>query len=108
MATHPWWTPYASSATEPRQSERIAHRQVQPGPLQAHRIGWASEYHGVRQLIEDALPGGSGTVRRGQHAAAGGDGSTRYDDAKSAVVYEIDERAFLADPSHLHDPHPRA
>lgn len=39
--------------------------------------------------------------------AASGDASRRYNDSKSAVIYDIYERAFLADPSHLHDPHPR-
>ena len=38
--------------------------------------------------------------------AAAGDGS-RYNDLKSEVVYDIYERAFLADPSYPHDPQPR-
>ena len=32
--------------------------------------------------------------------------ATRYNDAKSAVVYDIYEQAFLADQSHPHDPQP--
>ena len=39
--------------------------------------------------------------------AIGADGPRRYNDIKSAVVYDIYERAFVADPSHGHDPHPR-
>lgn len=33
--------------------------------------------------------------------------SVRYNDSKSAVVYDIYERAFIADSPHRHDPHPR-
>lgn len=31
----------------------------------------------------------------------------RYNDAKAAAVYDIYERAFAAEPRHIHDPHPR-
>ncbi|MDQ0644457.1 GrpB family protein [Microbacterium murale] len=40
-------------------------------------------------------------------AASTADGTARYNDLKAAVVYDIYERAFIADPSHDHDPHPR-
>lgn len=30
-----------------------------------------------------------------------------YNNAKSALIYDIYERAFAADPAHPHDPHPR-
>jgi len=39
--------------------------------------------------------------------ASAGDGAARYNDLKAAVVYDIYERAFIADPRHDHDPHPR-
>lgn len=38
--------------------------------------------------------------------AAGADGTRRYNDHKSAVVYDIYERAFSADLGHDHDPQP--
>jgi GrpB-like predicted nucleotidyltransferase (UPF0157 family) len=56
MATHPLWRPYSSSANAVRQGGRIAHRQVQPGPLQEHREDWAEQYQALRQLIEDTIP----------------------------------------------------
>ena len=34
-------------------------------------------------------------------------GVASYNDAKAAVVYDIYERAFEADPAHPHDPRPR-
>lgn len=43
-----------------------------------------------------------------KQAAAARDGAIRYNDLKAIVVYDIYERAFLADPQHPHDPHPRA
>ncbi len=39
--------------------------------------------------------------------AASGDAATHYNDAKSAVIYDIYEKAFQADPSQWHDPRPR-
>jgi GrpB-like predicted nucleotidyltransferase (UPF0157 family) len=39
--------------------------------------------------------------------AASGDQASRYNDSKSAVIYDIYEQAFLADPSHPQDPRPR-
>jgi len=39
--------------------------------------------------------------------AASGDEAARYNDLKSAVIYDIYEQAFLADPSHAHDARPR-
>lgn len=40
-------------------------------------------------------------------AAVGAAASGRYNDLKAAVVYDIYERAFIADPDHRHDPQPR-
>lgn len=34
-------------------------------------------------------------------------GALRYNDSKSSVVYDIYEKAFIADSPHLHDPQPR-
>ena len=45
----------------------------------------------------------------GAKLAAAGDGDgRRYNDLKCAVVYDIYERAFLADPAYEHDPQPRS
>lgn len=203
MATHPLWRPYAPSANAHRQSGRVAHRQVQPGPLQTDHARWAEAYGVVQRLVEDtigdqvlemrhvgstAVPGliakpvpdvdltvpaaedeqsyiprlqGVGfrlifrdeiggdahrqltlgapntnlhvwspgavepqrheifirwlrghDVDRDRYAAAkllanSETGATRYNDAKSAVVHDIYEQAFLTDQKHLHDPQPR-
>ena len=40
-------------------------------------------------------------------AASTAGGTTRYNDLKAAVVYDIYENAFTADPRHRHDPQPR-
>lgn len=203
MVTHPLWRPWAPSANAQRQSERVAHRQVAPGPLQEHQARWASDYSTIRQLIVTTIPdqvlniahvgstavpgliakpvidvdlwvpevdeelqylqrlesvgfrlifrddlGGDshrhltladpntnvhvwspGAVEPQRHmlfarwlsdhgadrdlyaaakkkALAAG-GSSRYNDAKSGVTYDIYERAFIADPLHHHDPQPR-
>lgn len=200
MATHPLWRPYSSSANTLRQADRVAHRQVQPGPLQPFSNSWAQEYEGLRRLIEAAIPDqalaldhvGStaipglvakpvidvdltvpdaadesayiprleaagfrlifrdniagdvhrqltagapnanlhvwspGAMEPQRHAlftswlrnhpadrdryaaakrvAADAESARRYNDAKSAVVYDIYEQAFIADSSHPHDP----
>ena len=39
--------------------------------------------------------------------AAESDGSKRYNDLKAAVVYDLYERIFAADPEHHHDAQPR-
>lgn len=182
---------------------RVAHRQVQPGPLQDHQDRWQRDYETIRELVKSVIPDpvlgihhvgstavpgliakpvidvdltvpdvedegaylpqleavgfrlifrddlagdphrqltfavpnanlhvwspGAGEPQRHQfftrwlkahpadrerYAAAkteavGGGGARRYNDSKSAVVYDIYERAFLADPSHEHEPQPR-
>jgi GrpB-like predicted nucleotidyltransferase (UPF0157 family) len=40
--------------------------------------------------------------------SAAGEPGTHYNDAKAAVVYDIYERAFLADPVHVHEHQPRS
>jgi len=203
VAIHPLWRSYSSRANADRQSQRVAHRQVQPGLLQDHQDRWKRQYEELRQLIQNAIPDlvlgidhvGSTAVpgliakpvidvdltvpdvddedvylpqleavgfqlifrddlagdphrqltfaipntnlhvwspgavdpqrhqlfRRWLRAnpadreryamakveAAGADGARRYNDVKSAVVYDIYECAFLADPLHGHDPQPR-
>ncbi len=202
--THPLWRPYASSANAHRQSRRVAHRQVEPGPLQTDHGCWAEAYGVVQRLADDtigdqvldichvgstAVPGlaakpvldidltvpavederaylpqlqaagfrlifrddisgdahrqltlgapntnlhvwSPGAVEPQRHqlftrwlsghavdrdrytraklSAGGRDGARRYNDAKSAVIYDIYERVFLADQNHVHDPQPRA
>ena len=58
---------------------------------------WLRDHEADRDLDADA--------RKRASAAAGG--SSRYNDAKSGVAYDIYERAFLADPLHQHRPQPR-
>ena len=204
MAVHPLWRPFAPGGNAGRQGERVAHRQVGPGPLGFDHTAWASEYERVRLLIgavipdevlhiahtgSTAVPGllakpvldvdltvrnvtdegaylpslevagfrlifrdhlagephrqltlghpntnlhvwNPGAVEPRRHAlfaswlrsnptdrhryaavkreAVAADGTIRYNDLKAAVVYDIYERAFLADPAHPHGPHPRA
>ena len=203
MATHPLWRPLLPLANADRQSQRVAHRQVGPGPLHEHQDRWDAEYSGVRQLIETTIPdqvlgishvgstavhgliakpvldvdltvpdvenepayvprleavgfrlifrdeiggdahrqltfeipntnlhvwspaavepqrhelftrwlGANETDREryatAKRAAVSADGLSSYNDLKSAVVYDIYERALLADLSHHHDPQPR-
>jgi GrpB-like predicted nucleotidyltransferase (UPF0157 family) len=45
-------------------------------------------------------------VQAKRRAATVSDGSD-YNDAKAAVIYDIYERAFAADPNHEHTPRPR-
>ena len=52
-------------------------------------------------------PGDRDRYAAAKLAAAGAGQGSRYNDLKSAVVYDIYERAFLADPAHDHDPQPR-
>lgn len=42
-----------------------------------------------------------------KRTAAEADGTQRYNDSKAAVIYDIYERIFLADPAHVHTPQPR-
>ncbi|MFT4164337.1 MAG: GrpB family protein [Microlunatus sp.] len=186
-----------------RQFQRVAGRQVDPGPLQGYQLGWEAHYDELRNTIKTALqdqalsidhvgstaiPGliakpvididltvldvddeasylpqleaagfrlifrdefgtdahrqltfalpnanlhvwNPGAIEPQRHQlfkqwlqtcpqdreryatakleAVESNGATRYNDLKAAVVYDIYERAFLADPSHKHDPQPR-
>lgn len=203
VVTHPLWRPYLPRANADRQSQRVARRQVHPGPLQPYREQWGADYDQLRQLISGALhdralsidhvgstavPGltakpvididltvrdvedestylpeleqvgwvlifrddlggeahrqltfaapnanlhvwGPGAIEPQRHRlftrwladhpvdldlyaaaklrAVDARGGGRYNDLKAAVVYDIYERAFLADPAYEHDPQPR-
>jgi GrpB-like predicted nucleotidyltransferase (UPF0157 family) len=71
-----------------------------PGAVEPQRhelfIQWLRTHDGDRGLYAAAK----------RAAAASGDMS-RYNELKSAVIYDIYERVFLADPQHRHDPQPR-
>ncbi|WP_157887659.1 GrpB family protein [Frondihabitans sp. PAMC 28766] len=202
MALHPLWRPFAPGSNAVRQSQRVAHRQTEPGALRPHEESWATDFDRVCRVIEAALPGGihrlthvgstaipgvvakpvididlvvddvsdemtyvpqleaagftlifrddmagdphrqltfaapntnlhvwsPSAVEPRRHelfaewlvshpeerqlysdakTAAAADPSRRYNDAKAAVVYDIYERAFAADPLHEHTPQPR-
>ncbi|MFJ4296879.1 GrpB family protein [Curtobacterium sp. NPDC089689] len=72
-----------------------------PGAVepQRHRVfvRWLREHAEDRQVYADA-----------KARAVRGEDGLRYNDAKAAVVYDIYERAFAADPEHGHDPRPRS
>lgn len=204
MVAHPLWRPYDSSANAHRQYRRVAHRQIEPGPLQKDHWRWAELYGVVQRLVDDTIEDqvldichvGSTAVpllvakpvldidlivpavederaylpqlqaagfrlifrddisgdahrqltlgapntnlhvwspdavepqrhqlfnrwlrshavdrdryTRAKLSAGGREDATRYNDGKSAVIYDIYERIFLADQNHLHDPQPRA
>lgn len=203
MVLHPLWRPFTAGSNAARQAERIAVRQTEPGPLQAHDPRWADAFQTVRTAVEAALgpdvrlthvgstavpdlvakpvidadllvpdvldedawlpPLEAAGFRLLFHDALGGDvhrqltlaepntnlhvwapdaseparhrafvawlrthpsdrqayadaklaaaapGTTlRYNDAKAAVVYDVYERIFAADPEHEHTPQPRA
>ncbi|WP_187290523.1 GrpB family protein [Curtobacterium sp. B18] len=63
-----------------------------------HRVfvEWLRTHPEDRQAYADAK---AEAVRAGERI--------RYNDAKAAVVYDIYERAFVADPDHAHDRRPR-
>ena len=71
-----------------------------PGAIEPQRhllfLRWLTDHPGDRNRYAAA-----------KIAAAGAGQGRRYNDLKSAVVYDIYERAFLADPAHEHDPQPR-
>ena len=71
-----------------------------PGAVEPQRhllfVRWLADHPGDRDRYAAA-----------KLDAALADGAQRYNDLKSAVVYDVYEKAFLADPSHEHDPRPR-
>lgn len=56
MAVHPLWRPFTPSSKVDRRSRRVAHRQTEPGPLQAHQLSWATDYTVVQCLVDTAIP----------------------------------------------------
>lgn len=69
-------------------------RAVEP---QRHRlfVAWLRDHPEDRQVYAET-----------KARAVRGEAGLRYNDAKAAVVYDIYERAFAADPEHAHDPRP--
>ena len=71
-----------------------------PGAVEPQRhelfVGWLRDHPEDRSRYAEA-----------KLAAADSAGGQRYNDLKSAVVYDIYERVFAADPAHHHDPQPR-
>ena len=70
-----------------------------PGAVEPRRhaafIGWLRDHPEDRERYAAA-----------KLAAAGSDGALRYNDLKSAMVYDIYDRIFAADPAERHDPGP--
>lgn len=70
-----------------------------PGAVepQRHRlfVAWLCDHPEDRQIYAEA-----------KARAVRGEDGLRHDDAEAAVVYDIYERAFAADPDHAHDPRP--
>lgn len=56
MAVHPLWRPFMQGSNAIRQSQRLAHRQVEPGDLRLYEPSWADDYEAVRRMIARALP----------------------------------------------------
>ena len=82
MVTHPLWRPYQPSANARRQEQRVAHRQVQPPPLQEHQARWTGDFSHVRAVIERALGGRQLAI---EHV-----GSTSVPDLVAKPVLDVD------------------
>lgn len=95
MATHPLWRPYTSLANAVRQADRIAHRQVQPGPLQQHQHGWAAAYERLRQLIVDAVPDQAVVIDHVGSTAVTGLSAKPVIDVDLTVPDATDELAYV-------------
>lgn len=72
-----------------------------PGAIEPQRHALFTEW--LRMNAEERQ-----LYNQAKAAAINRAGSGRYNDLKAAVVYDIYERAFIADPRHHHDPHPRS
>jgi len=88
------------------------HRQLTLGEPNTNLHVWqpdAVEPRRHRLFVEwlRAHPEDRATYAEAKASAVRASGAVRYNDAKAAVVYDIYERAFTADPNHAHDPHPR-
>ena len=95
VATHPLWRPYSSSANAVRQADRVAHRQVQPGPLQEHQDGWANQYEALRQLLEESISDQALTISHVGSTAVAGLLAKPVIDIDLTVPDAADERAYV-------------
>lgn len=87
------------------------HRQLTFGTPNANLQVWSPgavepQRHAMFASWLRTHPADRDRYAAAKRAAADGVGMLRYNDAKAAVVYDIYESAFIADPSHLHDPRP--
>ena len=71
VATHPLWRPFAVGSNAARQSQRVAHRQTDPGPPQAHDPRWADAFAHVRDLVAGALGADHAVAHVGSTAVPG-------------------------------------
>lgn len=55
VATHPLWRPFAAGSNAARQSQRVAHRQTDPGPPQAYDPRWTDAFTRVLDLVTRAV-----------------------------------------------------
>jgi GrpB-like predicted nucleotidyltransferase (UPF0157 family) len=55
VTTHPLWRPFVPAANAARQGQRVASRQVDPGPLRDHDPGWAADFARVERIIREAI-----------------------------------------------------
>ncbi len=55
VATHPLWRPFAAGSNAARQSQRVAHRQIDPGPPQAYDPRWTDAFTRVLDLVTRAV-----------------------------------------------------
>ena len=55
MTTHPLWRPLVPAANAARQGQRVASRQVDPGPLREHDPGWAEDFARVARIVRHAI-----------------------------------------------------
>lgn len=89
-----------------------AHRQLTFGAPNANLHVWSPDAveprrHAMFTGWLRTHPADRDRYAAAKRAATDRVGGLRYNDSKSAVVYDIYERAFIADPSHVHDPQPR-
>jgi GrpB-like predicted nucleotidyltransferase (UPF0157 family) len=55
VTTHPLWRPPVPEANAARQGQRVASRQVDPGPLRDHDPGWGADFARVERIIREAI-----------------------------------------------------
>ena len=94
VATHPLWRPFAAGSNAARQSQRVAFRQVDPGPLQTYDSTWPDAFARVRDLVVHAL-GPDHPVAHVGSTAVPGTVAKPVIDADLLVPDLLDERAWL-------------